>query len=173
MELQTRSMQRSDAYALLNLYLEIAARPGTFARAVSELSPEYINETMDRVLDGGAGMVALHPEEPKSLIGFIWARKLGPKVFDHILSDLTIGVHPDYQRKGVGRRLFLDFLEHVTDQRPDILRVELVVRESNQHAIGFYESLGFRREGVFEFRIRNENGSFEADIPMAWVKAQL
>ncbi|NBC22744.1 MAG: hypothetical protein GVY21_04620 [Gammaproteobacteria bacterium] len=34
--------------------------------------------------------------------------------------------------------------------------------------IAFYEHLGFRCEGRMEGRIRNLDGSFEADIPMAW-----
>lgn len=171
MEMESRQIREGDAYALLNLYHAIASHPGGFARAVHEVSPEHVEDVIGRALKGGLGMVAIDPEDRSKLIGFIVARKLGLQAFDHVLSELTIGVHPDYQRKGVGRRLFLDFLESVTDRRPDVFRVELIVRESNQRAISFYESLGFRQEGVFEKRIRRGDGSFEADVPMAWIKA--
>lgn len=75
---------------------------------------------------------------------------------------------PEAQGSGVGRRLFEEFLAEVRTNRPEVLRVELIARESNARAIAFYESLGFRREGRMEGRIRNLDGSFEADIPMAW-----
>jgi ribosomal protein S18 acetylase RimI-like enzyme len=48
--------------------------------------------------------------------------------------------------------------------------VELIARESNAKAIAFYQSLGFVIEGRFERRIRNPDGSLEADIPMAWLR---
>jgi putative acetyltransferase len=48
--------------------------------------------------------------------------------------------------------------------------VELIARESNARAIGLYESLGFRREGRLEGRVRRPDGVVEADIPMAWVR---
>lgn len=173
MGVQTRLIRTGDAYALLNLYHEIAKKPGAFTRAVEEISPEYVQEMIEQAVSGGLGMVAIDPEDQTKLIGFIVAHKLGPQVFDHVLGELTIGVDPQFQHQGVGRQLFLDFLEYITDKREDVLRVELIVRESNHYAIEFYESLGFRREGVFEKRIRRLDGGFEADIPMAWVKVKI
>ena len=58
------------------------------------------------------------------------------------------------------------------DYRPDITRVELIVRQSNDRALRFYESLGFQREGELRLRIRNPDGSLDADIPMAWIREQ-
>ena len=45
----------------------------------------------------------------------------------------------------------------------------LIARESNEAAIRFYESLGFSVEGKMKSRIRNIDGTLEADIPMAWI----
>ena len=45
-----------------------------------------------------------------------------------------------------------------------------LVRGSKRKAIAFYESLGFVQEGKFRGRIRNLDGSLEADIPMAWTR---
>jgi ribosomal protein S18 acetylase RimI-like enzyme len=59
-------------------------------------------------------------------------------------------------------------LDFVKNNRPDILRIELISRESNLKAIAFYESLGFHREGKLEKRISYSKNDFEADIPMAW-----
>ncbi len=94
--------------------------------------------------------------------------KLEPKVFRHLLSQLTIAVHPNFQGKGLGKLLFTELLTYVEKKRPDILRIELIARESNQKAIQFYQKLGFRIEGKFRSRIDNKTSSLEDDIPMAW-----
>lgn len=171
MDLTTRFLTPADSDRITELYREIAAHPGGFARAAEEVSIEYIDKILSGAQAQGIAIGAINKAK-NQLIGFIVASKPGPKVFDHVLSDLTIGVHPSCQRKGVGRRLFLDFLEHVQRSRSDISRIELIVRESNQLSINFYETIGFRAEGRFEKRILNENGAFEDDIPMAWLKPE-
>ncbi len=172
MDLFTRFLSVADAPVMHKLYCEIANHPGGFARDPEEVTPEYMEKLLESTSSSGLGIGAVD-RESQALIGFIIARKPGPKVFNHVLSDLTIGVHPQHQSKGIGRRLFLDFIEHIQSSRPDVLRVELIARESNQRAISFYESIGFRAEGVFEKRILNQNGDFESDIPMGWLKPGL
>ena len=56
----------------------------------------------------------------------------------------------------------------IETQRPDILRVELAAQESNTKAIHFYNKLGFVAEGRFENRVKVNENTFEADIPMSW-----
>lgn len=81
-----------------------------------------------------------------------------------------IAVHPEAQGRGVGRLLFTRLLGIVARDSPAIVRVELIARESNAHAIALYESVGFRREGRFEARVRSVDGGLEADTPMAWMR---
>jgi ribosomal protein S18 acetylase RimI-like enzyme len=169
MEMVTRFLTQEDAPRVFELYRAIAGEPGGFARTADEISLDSVEQTLRHATRTGISIGAVEKESGQ-LVGSIIARKLGPQVFDHVLSDLTIGVHPSFQRQGVGRRLFIDFLEHIQGARPDVLRVELIARETNHHAIRFYESIGFRSEGVFEKRIRNAAGDFESDIPMAWIK---
>jgi putative acetyltransferase len=78
-------------------------------------------------------------------------------------------VHPAQHGRGIGRALLAELLRRVSETRPDILRVELIARESNRRAIALYERLGFRREGRLEARIRS-SGGIEADIPMGWLR---
>ena len=59
-------------------------------------------------------------------------------------------------------------MNYIELKRPDILRVELIARESNTKAIDFYKQIGFVQEGRFEKRIIGTDNQFEADIPMAW-----
>ena len=105
------------------------------------------------------------------IAGEIHCYSPAPRVFAHVLSDLTIAVHPDFQGSGVGKVLFTQLLAEVTTKVPHISRVELIARESNQRAIGFYQKLGFVIEGKMVNRIKNSNGQVEADIPMAWYRA--
>jgi ribosomal protein S18 acetylase RimI-like enzyme len=83
---------------------------------------------------------------------------------------LTIAVHPDFQGFGIGKALFTELMRQTTENRPDILRVELIARESNAKAIEFYKKLGFAAEGRMTNRIASVGGGFEADIPMAWLR---
>ncbi len=156
-----------DSQALLLLYRAVAAIEGGLARTAEEITDDYIRHFLQKAVACGVLLVARQPET-QAIIGEIHAYNLGPKVFAHVLGELTIAVHPNHQGRGVGKALFTTFLEHVEVERPAILRVELIARGSNKKAIAFYEKLGFRIEGKFVGRIRSSNGGYEADIPMAW-----
>ena len=127
-----------------------------------------MEEFVERSLSSGVAYVA---DSEGTLIGEIHAYSPGLFCFTHVLSNLTIAVSPRSQGTGVGRRLFESFMEDVIHGMPEVRRVELIARESNDRAIAFYESLGFIREGEFKARIRNVDGSFESDIPMAWTRS--
>jgi putative acetyltransferase len=86
------------------------------------------------------------------------------------MGDLTVAVHPDAQGQGIGRRMFARMLDEVVREHRDVTRVELITQEGNARALHLYESLGFRREGRLEGRIRTDDGGTEADIPMAWLR---
>ncbi|MBA3954152.1 GNAT family N-acetyltransferase [Candidatus Dependentiae bacterium] len=146
------------------LYRQVAAIPGGLARTADEITDDYIDKILANALTKGLIFVA---EYNGQLIGSLLKYKLEPKVFAHVLSEGSILVHPDFQGSGIGTNLFLALFKELEEHRPDIYRVEIVARESNP-AIKLYERLGFKKEGRFEGRIKNSNGSFEADIPMAW-----
>ena len=63
----------------------------------------------------------------------------------------TVGVDPDFQGQGIGRRMMNDLLEFAG---PDGV-VFLEVRTDNVPAIALYESLGFERMGVRKRYYRN------------------
>lgn len=151
---------------ILELYQRAAAIPGGLARTAKEISTEYVRGFLKKSHESGISLIAF---SGMRIIGEIHAYKPVPKVFSHVLSELTVVVDPDFRGKGIGKALFEAFLEELRFKRPDILRVELVARESNSKAIALYESLGFSREGKLEKRIDAGKGAFEADIPMAWI----
>ncbi len=157
----------NDSQALLALYRTVAAVEGGLARTAEEITADYVSHFVQKSLACGVLLIA-RQSDTQEIIGEIHAYDLGPQVFVHVLGELTIAVHPRYQGRGVGKALFTAFLHHVSIERPDMLRVELIARESNQKAIAFYQKLGFRIEGKFAGRLRSVQGGYEADIPMAW-----
>lgn len=166
MQVKLRKSRPEYWMELLDLYRNVASYPGGLARTADELIGEYIRQFQKKAQETGISLIAL---SGMKIVGEIHAYKLDPKVFSHVLTELTIAVHPDFQGMGVGKALFTGFLKEVENLRSDILRVELISRESNLKAIRFYESLGFKQEGRFEQRIARGDGTFEADIPMAWI----
>jgi ribosomal protein S18 acetylase RimI-like enzyme len=158
----------SDKDSVIKLYRKVAHDVGGIAREETEITDDYVKNFMCKSVLSGIELVVDHPENKGEIIAEVHCYKPEPKVFHHILSDLTVVVHPDFQGKGLGRILFQHLLKLIED-KAEVLRVELIARESNQKAIEFYKTLGFKIEGRMEGRIYS-NGSFEADIPMAYVK---
>ena len=92
---------------------------------------------------------------------------MAPKQFAHVLTDLTVAVHPDWQHKGLGTLLFEKLIEAARGMTPPIARIELLAREGNAGAIRLYQRIGFKIEGRLEGRVRLPDGRTEDDIAMA------
>lgn len=167
MILTPRLAKLSDSKRIFDLYKRVSKKNGGIARTEDEINEDYIFKNLKNSINSGISLVIENNDATK-IIAEIHCYKLVPKVFSHILSELTIVVDADYQKNGLGKLLFTSLLKIVEEKRGDILRIELIARESNVKAIKFYEGLGFRIEGRFENRICNKINSFEADIPMAW-----
>ena len=163
-----RTAAPEDLLKIKTLYQHVARNEGGLARAEAEITDEYVSKFLHNSIERGLIIVAEHPETEDILIGEMHAYRPGPAVFNHVFSDLTIAVHPQFQGKKIGRTLFTIFLEEIGLNRTDIGRVELIARESNDRAIKFYQSFGFRIEGRMEMRLKTPDGNYEADIPMSW-----
>lgn len=157
----------ADVIKILDLYKIVAAEHGGLARTEDEIDAAYVEHFVSKSVTTGIILIAVD-HRSETVIGEIHGYALGPKSFAHVLGELTIAIHPDFQGKGLGKALFTEFLNRVKSTRPDILRVELIARESNEKAIRFYEKLGFLVEGKMVGRIASVGGGFESDIPMAW-----
>jgi ribosomal protein S18 acetylase RimI-like enzyme len=162
----------ADLTAILQLYKKVAVLKTGIARNVTEVTPAYIQHFMTEAAKTGIELVALHPDRAGEIIAEIHCYTWGIAKFSHVMSELTIAVAPDFQGQGVGKAIFIQLLGMVEQSRPDILRVELGVQESNQRAIAFYKKIGFIEEGRFEQRVQLEDGILEADILMVWFNKQ-
>ena len=164
MEISFANMEMRDQ--LKRVHLAVTAIPGGLIRQPYEITDEYIENVITAGTSHGLMLVAKEGEE---VIGEIHAYTPQLFAFQHLLTDLTIVVHPDHQGKHVGRKLFERFLEIVENDYPHILRVKLYVRKHNTRNVQFYKSLGFETEGVHERKIYTGPAQFETPQQMVWI----
>ena len=155
--------------ALFHLYKEVAEKSGGIIRSPEEINLEYINDFLIHSLESGISLVAI--AENGQVVGEIHAYQTGLKAFEHILENLTIVVSPEWQSNGIGKALFITFLEETRLHFKHILKAQLFVRERNIKAVQFYESLGFVTEGKLTNQILNADGSLETPLMMSWFNA--
>ena len=97
-----------------------------FVRELAVAHNRYVGARVDDLLVGYAGIARLGRTPP----------------FEYEIH--TIGVDPEFQGQGIGRRMMTDLLDFTG---PDGV-VYLEVRTDNEPAIALYESLGFARVGL-------------------------
>ena len=79
----------------------------------------------------GGRLVGFAMGDPQRRQGFSWIA--------------TIGVHPDFQRRGIGARLLAGVEAQLTTPR-----IRLTVRRSNAGAIALYQKFGYHSVSVWE-----------------------
>ena len=161
-----RKTTATDEAAIFALYKKVAAEDGGIARSEAEITEGYIHNFVAHSVSDGLGVVV---EIDHQIVGELHAYPIGPKIFEHVLSNLTIAVHPDFQGQGIGKQLFTYFLNIVETEMPHILRVELDTRDGNERAIALYKSIGFVVEGRLRNRDKLEDGRFFDDLAMGWL----
>lgn len=154
----------TDDKAIFTLYKAVAEIPDGIIRQSHEITTDYIAYFLNQSLKNGLILVA---KEKCEIVGEIHAYSPPIFAFQHLLTDLTIVVHPKHQGKGIGKKLFLNFLKIVESAYAHILRVELFVREHNARNVAFYKKLGFINEGRQENKIFSESG-LETPLHMVW-----
>jgi ribosomal protein S18 acetylase RimI-like enzyme len=165
MNLNIRKATTEDHQQIFQLYQQVAVVPDGIIRNYNEITEAYISNFLQATIDNGLILVAVVDEE---IVGEIHAIMPNLYAFQHLLTDLTIVVHPDKHGLGLGKQLFKAFLTQVETDFPHILRVELFTREHNERNIKFYESLGFVNEGRQDRKIFISNNIFHTPIHMAW-----
>jgi putative acetyltransferase len=82
------------------------------------------------------------------------------------VTTFAMSVHPDMRGQGIAKRLLSEFIRCVREH-PTLEKIELHVHADNHPAIGLYESMRFKREGIRERSIRYQDGRVVDDILMA------
>jgi len=87
------------------------------------------------------GTIRLKAERNAEIVGFVIGDRRGRKDLGWVAS---IGVHPTYRRRGVGRQLLAACeLELGTG------RIRLSLRRSNEQAMALYRQVGYAQVGVW------------------------
>lgn len=126
------------------LYREV--RPGDVGRLwrldrlCFEPGIAYSRPELQRFLELPRAACIVAESGPK-LCGFALAHREPA----HVVHLVTLDVHPDWRRRGVGRRLLESILAGATAAGAE--RAVLQVDVRNSGAIAFYRTFGFRRSG--------------------------
>lgn len=166
-ETSVTNINAAHSTAVRELHLAAAAIEGSgLARAPDEITAEHVQGFLRRGSETGVALGAFIEDR---LVGEIHATRLGPRQFDHVLTELAVAVHPDVQGLGVGSALFAGLFERTGPMTPRIHRIELIARSGNVGALRLYRRLGFIEEGRLVGRVILPDGSREDDVIMAKV----
>ena len=162
-----RPAKNTDIPEIFSLFQDVASEPGYLARLDSEIKIDYVEKNICSALESGACLVAIDNainDKNDKIIAVIHGNNPGIKCFQHIISNITIAVLPEYQGRGIGKRIFSEFIQDIKKNRPNINRIELYTRESNIKGINLYKTLGFEVEGKLRNRVNNLDDSLENDL---------
>ncbi len=160
-----RTTTKHDRIRVAKIYRSVSGEMETITRRTHEITETYIFSLLNRAKDQIVSLVA--ESDDGDLLGVIHAVKNGLESYDHILSDLTIIVRPEYQGKGVARALGIAILEYIVENRPDVWRLEVESR-TEKTRLDIFAKAGFVWEGEIKNRIRNIDGSFADSILLVW-----
>ncbi len=76
------------------------------------------------------------------LVGFVMGE---PKPAEDFAWIATLGVHPDFQRRGIGARLLAE-----VEARLTVPVIKLTVRQSNSGALALYRKFGYASTGRWD-----------------------
>lgn len=161
-----RKTLRSDRSEVARIYRTAWEGTEGIARRPHEITETYIFSLLNKEEDQIVSLVA--ENEEGEIIGVIHAVKDGLEAHDHIISDLTIIIHPDWQRKGVAKALGFAFLNHITEKRQDVMRVEMAL-PTKITTVDAFKNEGFVEEGKIANRFRNPDGTFQDILLLAWI----
>ncbi len=167
MNFKTRKIKELDLEKLVLLYKKSAAVSDGLARSPDEITKEYMADVVTKTIKDGLGLAI--ENENGEIVACLISFKYGIKSLKHTLGNMSLAVDPAYFGKGLGKKIFQDYVNEIAQNRPDIARVELHARESNELGIKIYKSVGFELEGVHRNRILDSQGKLSSDVVMSWL----
>jgi RimJ/RimL family protein N-acetyltransferase len=97
----------------------------------------------------------------EAVIGYASVKRIAPTFARHV-GVFSVEVHPDHQRRGIGRSLLVACLDWAKEHA--IERFELYTRADNDRAQALYESEGFRLESKRVRFIKLTDGRYVDDL---------
>ncbi|MEL6134371.1 MAG: GNAT family N-acetyltransferase, partial [Bacteroidota bacterium] len=112
-------------------------------------SPDLADEYLNQRLADERFIVCVAIEEAR-VVGGITAYEL--PMYAHPMSEwllYDIAIHPDFQRRGVGRKLVYHLQQEVKQRGGSDIFLD--AHEEDVHALAFYRELGAKEEKVRQF----------------------
>lgn len=134
----------SDAEGILTIYGPIVrTSPASF-----QLEPPSI-EAMTAKIEA---TMRMHPwlvyEEEGRILGYAYAMRHRERVAYQWAAETSVYVHPEAQRRGVGRALYTALLRVLAQQ--NYCRAFAGITLPNKGSVGLHERMGFTHLGTFE-----------------------
>lgn len=155
-----RSAEPTDAAAISALL----GTPGTMEGTLQlpDLPVASRLEMLERVDPQSCRLVAL---AGKHVVGWAALHAVQAGLRRAHVRQLAIALSPDWQGRGVGRKLMVRLLDWA-DHWAGVLRIELNVHADNERGIALYQSLGFAEEGRHRGYVLKE-GRYTDSLSMA------
>jgi len=139
-----RQATPADAPALLEIY-----RPYVESTAVSfELLTPTIEEFADRITKALAGWEWLVAELEDRCIGYAYATSHRERHAYRYSVEVSAYVHPNYQRQGIGRALYIQLFESLANK--GFCNAYAGIRVPNESSVALHVSVGFEPIGIFK-----------------------
>lgn len=159
-DLVIRSAEPQDAAAISALLGQVGTFEGTLQLPDMPIASRL--DFLGRVDAQGCRLVALCEGQ---IVGTASLHMQQASLRRSHVRGLGIGVAPQWQGRGLGRRLMTRLLDWA-DNWGGVLRVELWVHEDNERAIALYRGFGFAQEGRHR-AYALKNGRYVDSISMA------
>lgn len=140
--MQIRPARESDTTSLRDAVLAIASEKW-FLATVDGFSLEETSAFLKRIVEESLPQATAVVGD--QVVGFCDIIPNSTKGFTHV-GRLGMGVRAEWRGQGIGRRMLIACL--ALARNAGMEKVECQVYSDNLAAIGLYESLGFRREGL-------------------------
>lgn len=163
-----RETSVEDAEQIVELERTLSTEKRGMVLSPEQVGPvDEIRKRIDgvyRAISAGSASLGVVAIEDDRVVGAADLKQLNPVRCNHV-GLLSVGVHPDYQRRGIARALMNHLVEH--SRTCGLKRLELYVRGDNLIAQALYVSLGFAHEGTRAKFIRMDDGTFIDDFIFA------
>jgi L-amino acid N-acyltransferase YncA len=138
-----RLAREADAAQMLAIYAPVVRET-----AISfELEPPTEDEFRQRIRNVLEYAPWLVCEDNGDILGYAYASRFRPRAAYQWTVEVTVYVHPDRHRRGVGRALYMALLECLRLQ--GYCTAVAVIALPNPASVALHESLGFAHIGVF------------------------
>ena len=163
MNIVIRHAEIDDYKAIHRIFSQPLAHAGTLQLPYT--SAEVWKKRLLNTPDGGFNLIACVEEEVVgSLALFIVEHSLRRR---HA-AFIGMGVHDQWQNKGVGTKLLEAAIE-LADDWLNVIRLELTVFTDNEPAVKLYQKFGFKIEGTLE-KFAYRAGQYVDAYSMARIK---